>query len=46
MLPRLKDMGKDVKLIFAKEYDEDVFRAIESFLATRKAVSRLKETTL
>jgi len=46
MLPRLRDMGKDVKLIFAKEYDEDVFRALESFLATRKAVRRLKETTL
>ena len=46
MLPRLREMGKDVKLIFAKEYDEDVFRAFESFLATRKAVRRLKETTL
>lgn len=46
MLPRLRDMGKDVKLIFAKEYDEDVFRALESFLATRKAVRRLEETTL
>ena len=46
MLPRLREMGKDVKLIFAKGYDEDVFRAIEGFLATRKAVRRLKETTL
>ncbi len=46
MLPRLRDVGKDVKLIFAKEYDEDVFKALESFLATRKAVRRLKETTL
>jgi len=46
MLPRLREMGKDVKLIFAKEYDEDVSRAFESFLATRKAVRRLKETTL
>jgi L-fucose isomerase-like protein len=46
MLPRLREMGKDVKLIFAKEYNEDVFRALESFLATRKAVRRLKETTL
>ncbi len=46
MLPRLRDMGKDVKLIFAKEYDENVFRALESFLVTRKAVKRLKETTL
>ncbi|MDH5419347.1 MAG: hypothetical protein OEY47_02750 [Candidatus Bathyarchaeota archaeon] len=46
MLPRLRDMGKDVKVIFAKEYDENVFRALESFLATRKAVRRLKETTL
>jgi L-fucose isomerase-like protein len=46
MLPRLRDMGKDVKLIFAKEYDENVFRALESFLVTRKVVRRLKETTL
>jgi len=46
MLPRLREMGKDVKLIFAKEYDEDAFRAFESLLATRKAVRRFKETTL
>ncbi len=46
MLPRLRGMGKDVKLIFAKEYDENVFSALESFLVTRKAVKRLKETTL
>jgi len=46
MLPRLRDMGKDVKLVFAKEYDKRVFRALESFLVTRKAVRRLRETTL
>ena len=46
ILPRLREMGKDVKLIFAKAYDENVFRALESFLVTRKAVKRLKETTL
>jgi len=46
MLPRLRGMGKDVKLIFVKEYDEDVCRAVESFLATRKVVRRLRETTL
>ena len=45
-LPRLRDMGKDVKLVFAKEYDKRVFRALENFLATRKAVKRLRETTL
>jgi L-fucose isomerase-like protein len=46
ILPRLRDMGKDVRLIFAKEYDKNVFRALESFLVTRKAVRRLEETTL
>lgn len=46
MLPRLRDMGKDVKLIFVEEYDEALFKAFESFLTTRKAARRLKETTL
>jgi len=46
MLPRLREMGKDVKLVFAKEYDEDAFRAVERFLVTRKVVRRLRETTL
>ena len=46
MLPRLRDMGKDVKLVFAKEYDKRVFRALENFLTTRKVVKRLRETTL
>ncbi len=46
MLPRLRGMGKDVKLIFVKEYDEDVFRVVENFLVTRKVVRKLRETTL
>ena len=46
MFPRLRDMGKDVKLIFVEKYDEAIFKAFENFLATRKAVRKLKETTL
>jgi len=46
MLPRLRDMGKDVKLIFVEKYDEAIFKAFENFLTTRKAVRKLKETTL
>ncbi len=46
MLPRLRDMGKDVKLIFVERYDEAVAEAFEGFLVTRKAVRRLRETTL
>ncbi len=46
MLPRLREMGKDVKLIFVERYDEAVSETFENFLATRRAVQRLKDTTL
>ena len=46
MLPRLREMGKDVKLIFVEKYDRAVSETFENFLATRRAVQRLKETTL
>ncbi len=46
MLPRLREMGKDVKLIFVERYDEAILKTFENFLTTRKAVRKLKETTL
>ena len=46
MLPRLRDMGKDVKLIFIERFDEALSRAFEDFLVTRMAIRRLKGTTL
>lgn len=46
MFPRLKEMGKDVRLIFVEKYDENTFKAIEHFLVTREAIRKLGETTL
>jgi len=46
MLPRLKGIGKDVKLIFVEKYDAEVGQALERFLTPRRIVKRLRETTL
>jgi len=46
MLPRLREMGKDVKLIFVKEYDPETRKAFEDFLAVRRVVGELRKTVL
>jgi len=46
MLPRLRDMGRDVKLVFVEKYDQAIAKALEDFWAPRRTIQRLRETML
>jgi L-fucose isomerase-like protein len=46
IMPRLRELGKDIKIFFVERFDNKLKKDFENFLLIRKAAMKLKETTL